>query len=574
MSGQSSTGNIDSGKVILREVFEKFWFTVPDYQRAYVWGKDEVDELVDDIAYAADHNESGQYFLGSMVLQRKSETFDFQGTKVTFDNSYDLLDGQQRLTTLFLLLAVIRDKTTEDDIKSTCQSMLAQKESKARKTPGRTRLLYKIRDDVEDFIRDYVAVPNGTLEVEALRERCKSDVLSLSSMAKNLGTLDEKLSTWSHGQLDQFAIYLMNQVVMIYVASDDLDDAFRLFTILNDRGIPLSNSDILKAQNLGAIRDGKEKAKYARFWEQTEGEFGRDEFDRFLSFIRTVLVQDKAREGLLKEFDERIYKADPPLLTRGVETMELVRDYKNAYNSLILFNPLPEDLGIEFRNRITVMLSGLPSTDWVPPVLQWYRKFGTNGLNEFLLLLENKFSADWVLQLTPTFRIQNMSEILRATTSAKSVEEVLRHPTIFSYQKSELQRLVQEDVYSRRYAKYLLLRLELLKHDHSAIFNGFDYISIEHVCPQNPGVGSKWRDMFPGDIHANWVDKLGNLVLLSRRKNSSLSNLEFLEKKKRYFEGSLVSFPNSLRVMLLSEFDVQAVSHRHTEVTSALLASY
>ena len=97
---------------------------------------------------------------------------------------------------------------------------------------------------------------------------------------------------------------------MIYVATEDLEDAFRLFMILNDRGIPLRNSDILKSTNLGALDNEVDKIKYAKIWEQAEGELG-DDFDRFLNHIRTILVKEKARLSLLKEFEDKIYKVDP-----------------------------------------------------------------------------------------------------------------------------------------------------------------------------------------------------------------------------------------------------------------------
>ncbi len=135
---------------------------------------------------------------------------------------------------------------------------------------------------------------------------------------------------------------------------------------------------------------------------------GRDEFDRFLSLVRTIYVKDKAREGLLKEFDERIYGAKPPLLALGKETFGAVEAYKKAFDETILFDGLPASLGNTYRNRISVMRRGLPATDWIPPVLAWYRKFKTQRLLDLIARVDNKFSADWIVQLMPTQRISNM----------------------------------------------------------------------------------------------------------------------------------------------------------------------
>ncbi len=108
----SKKGQIESDKIVIGEEFSRFWFRIPGYQRAYVWGRDEISELIDDVNYASEHNPEGQYFLGSMVLRKATRTMD----GVAFEE-YELLDGQQRLTTLMLMLACIRDRVTDPKLK-------------------------------------------------------------------------------------------------------------------------------------------------------------------------------------------------------------------------------------------------------------------------------------------------------------------------------------------------------------------------------------------------------------------------------------------------------------------------
>jgi hypothetical protein len=356
-------GQIESAKVVIKEVFSKFWFCVPAYQRSYVWGKDEISELIDDVKYASEHSPGAQYFLGSMVLQRK-----YVETKqsVSFE-LHDVLDGQQRLTTLFLMIAAIRDLAHDDEpgkkLRQLCCEMLFQEENIFNNTPGRDRLVYQIRDKVGNFIDRFVKPYGGTGRTAELEAEAKETNLSLANMAKGILVIRDRFASWSVQELARFTIYLFNNALFIYVSTEDLDDAFRLFTILNDRGIPLSNSDILKARNLGNIHDPKENEKWATFWETTEGELGRDEFDRLLSFVRTIYVKDKAREGLLKEFDERVYGAKPPLLMLGTTTFRAVQDCKTAYDEAILVNPIPAGLGNQHRNLVAMMRRSLPSTD-------------------------------------------------------------------------------------------------------------------------------------------------------------------------------------------------------------------
>jgi hypothetical protein len=567
----SKKGQIESAKIVIIEVFSRFWFRIPDYQRAYVWGKDEISELIDDVNYASEHNPEGQYFLGSMVLRKATRTTD----GVSFEE-YELLDGQQRLTTLMLMLACIRDRVTDAKLKGACREMLYQEENKWKKIPGRNRIVYDIRDNVGAFIERYIKADDGSLSTD-LPGIAASKNLSLGNMAAGMQTIHASFHDAerfpSPGDFDRFVGFLLNNALFIYVSTEDLDDAFRLFTILNDRGIPLSNSDILKAKNLGAITGEKDRGKWAEYWEEVEGEMGRDEFDRFLSLVRTIYVKDKAREGLLKEFDERIYGSKPPLLALGSDTFEAVKAYKDAYDEAIQFDDLPATLGNAYRNRINVMRRGLPSTDWIPPVLAWYRKFKAQKLLDLIERIDNKFSADWIVQLTPTQRISNMNDVLKAIDAAKVPDDVLASK-VFDFDGKQLATLLDGAIYGRRFAKYVLLRLEYLLASHAAPLNLPDEISVEHILPQTPGKTSQWIKDFKEEQREAWLHRLGNLMLLSRRKNTSLGNLDFADKRVRYFEDRVESLPNSQRLLATTTFALTDLEFRHKDLLERLAGSY
>ena len=567
----SKKGQIESAKIVIGEVFSRFWFRIPDYQRAYVWGKDEISELIDDVNCASEHNHEGQYFLGSMVLRKATRTMD----GVAFEE-YELLDGQQRLTTLMLMLACIRDRVTDAKLKGACREMLYQEENKWKKIPGRNRIVYDIRDNVGAFIERYIKADDGSQSAD-LPGISSSKNLSLANMAAGMQTIhasfDDADRFPSAGEFDRFVGYLLNNALFIYVSTEDLDDAFRLFTILNDRGIPLSNSDILKAKNLGAITGEKGRSKWAEYWEEVEGEMGRDEFDRFLSLVRTIYVKDKAREGLLKEFDERIYGSKPPLLALGSDTFEAVKAYKDAFDQAIQFDGLPTALGNAYRNRINVMRKGLPSTDWIPPVLAWYRKFKSEKLLDLIDRIDNKFSADWILQLTPTQRISNMNDVLKGIDSAKSPADVLASK-VFDFDGKQLAVLLDGAIYGRRFAKYVLLRLEYLLASHAAPLNLPDEISVEHILPQTPSATSQWVKDFTEEQRECWLHRLGNLMLLSRRKNTSLGNLDYADKRVRYFEDRVESLPNSQRLLATTAFALPDLETRHTDLLDRLANSY
>ena len=112
-------GEIVSSKVKLMEIFsEKFWFLIPEYQRSYVWEDDNIMELLDDLFFAYENKPDNEYFLGSLVL-KKLENEEFP--------EYEVLDGQQRLTTFFIMLAVLRDLIENPKNKIKCKKRYIKK---------------------------------------------------------------------------------------------------------------------------------------------------------------------------------------------------------------------------------------------------------------------------------------------------------------------------------------------------------------------------------------------------------------------------------------------------------------
>ncbi len=315
---------IESDKLFVNDIFQK-WYRIPEYQRPYVWGTDQVTELLDDVYGACQSNAETQYFLGSLVLKKSTKQ---DGT--TKYEEYDLLDGQQRLTTLLLIIAVIRDLTPETNQPRirTCQDTIYKMANPDLKSPERCRIVFDIRDKVRDFVDTYVKQDGGTLKEEELlnfANKTEEDI-SIKNMAKAILTIRSFFQ--SGNSLDDFFPFLLTNVLMLYVAAEELEDAFHLFTVMNNRGIKLRNSDILKAENLAKVADVNVRTQYAKIWENIEEYFGED-FDNFLSHLRTMLVKQKAGYNLLKEYEENIYAPrefdrntkkyipKPPLLTKG-----------------------------------------------------------------------------------------------------------------------------------------------------------------------------------------------------------------------------------------------------------------
>ena len=570
---------IKSEKILVKDIFSNMWFRIPEYQRPYIWGKDEINDLLDDLSFAQSEKPDQEYFLGSFVFQAKPAG----STKDQQYDENDLLDGQQRMTTLLMLFACIRDLCDDSDVQDACISSIFQKGNSIKKIPERTRITFAIRESVQNFVDKYVKDADGTTKIAELNKMADSkEDPSLRNMSAAIIEIQRYLKD-SKIDLIEFLTFLSNNVLLIYVATEDLDDAFRLFTILNNRGVPLRNSDILKSQNLGELQTEKDKEKYAKMWEEAEGELGED-FDRFLNYIRTILVKEKARLSLLDEFKHKIYrprekdkstgKLKPALLKKGKETFDLVERYLKHYNSIFENNNYSHTgNNFKFDNLLKVMLAGLPSTDWVPPLLRYHEKFGYNNIMSFLGLLDNKFSADWIVQYTPTMRIENMNQVIRIIENESNSKKVLDND-VFKFAEDLFKLAIDSAVYGRRFTRYLLLKLDYLYHDDSHKMS-IETLSVEHILPQNPAYDSQWKKNFTDQRRNKWTDRLGNLVLISTRKNASQGRLDYEEKKAKYFQKRISTCPNSLRVLNnYKRWTMLELEKNHNEVLNKIKQHY
>lgn len=563
---------IESDKLLVREIFSK-WFRIPEYQRPYVWGEEQVIELLDDVMQARTSNPDSQYFLGSMVLRKNSKE---EGT--TKYEEYDLLDGQQRLITLFLITAVVRDLTPKTNIirLKTCHETIYQMANPDDNIPERLRIVFDIRDKVKDFINEYVKEDGGTAKEDELKLKIsnKDEDISIRNMAKAILNIREY---FSNSRIDDFFPYLRSNVLMIYVSAGELEDAFRLFTVMNSRGVKLRNSDILKANNLGKIKDDTKRLDCAKKWEETESYFGED-FDAFLSHLRTILVKQKAAVSLLKEFEDNIYNPTsydrtnkiktklPALLNKGEATFEFVDKYKQYYEQLFENDSYDLTDSFELYNYLHLMRKGFEADFWVAPLLRYYDKFKTDQIINFVKALDNKFANDWLVGLTPTKRIENVNAIIQAIDNAKTANDVFLSSSLTHDNKDLLDKLAG-NIYGRRAARYILLKLDLLYHGHSTKLEMPGTISIEHILPQNPHDNSQWKTDFTDLEREEWTDKLGNLVLISRRKNSAQGNKKFADKKDKYFKNNVELFSNSIRIYnQYSTWTLTDLEKNHNEV--------
>ena len=222
---------------------------------------------------------------------------------------------------------------------------------------------------------------------------------------------------------------------------------------------------------------------------------------------------------------------------------------------------------------------------WIPPLLAYRKHFGEIKILEFLEFLDNKFSGDWIARETPTTRIEAMNGVIKviekvSVTEGLPIEEKIRlifNSDVFNFETSEfLTQLENSTIYGRRFARYILRKVDYLLQGplHQEKRVSYNQMSVEHILPQTPKSNSRWLKDFTAVERETWTHKLGNLVLISRRKNSGQGRLDFAEKKTKYFKDSIESFPNSIRIMQRPKWTITELKENHTQLIAKLKTHY
>jgi uncharacterized protein with ParB-like and HNH nuclease domain len=547
-----SSLKIQGKEYVISKVFsgDEFAFRIPEYQRPYSWQEEQADELLSDFLASIDSkqavstNELTPYFLGSIVLIKK----EGQAESI-------VVDGQQRLTTLTILLAALREIGNDDSI---TPFLYQEKQKHVIGSMDRYRLL--LREEDQEFFCKYIQARGGFKSLLSLDPAKLSD--SQKCIVNNGKYFCRGLEKLSLEQRDNLVRFILNQCVVIVVTSLDTDSAFRIFSILNDRGLDLSHTDILKAEIIGKISSEKQK-QYSQKWVNLENDLGRKLFEELFAHIRMIYRRSKMRESILKEFREYVAKAKSPeeivddiLIPYGQGLGEIEnKDFESTKNA-------------EKVNSLFGWLKLIDNVDWIPPALFFLtqNRNDPDSLVKFLQRLERLASSMFIRRVNITSRIERYGNVLKAISDGQDLYAPASALQLSSKEKEETVSGLQGNIYELpRVPLFVLLRLNHAFGDGEVEFK-YEVISIEHVLPQNPKSTSEWCRQFPREKErAELTHKLGNLVLLSRRKNASAGNLDFKDKKTKYFsKDGICSFPLTVQVLKESDWNPQVIFNRQT----------
>ena len=536
-----------------------FRFEIPDFQRPYTWTTEQVNDLLDDLEYAMGEGKNIQekppYFLGSIVIIEEPQ-------EETQKNKAQIVDGQQRITTLTIFFSVLRKLSKSNEFQISLTDCIRARSNIAKGIVGEYRLTVQKSD--ASFFRKYIQEIDGLSRL--LDDPPANMTDSQKGMSENARYIEKRLSCSQYSDERRNALiqFLVQRCYLVVVSASDQGSAYRIFSVLNDRGLDLSPTDILKANIIGDIAE-EYRSQYAEKWVRMEEDLGRDRFRDLFAHIRMIYMRSKMRGSLQQEFQDNVLSK----VKGGCFIDEVLEPFADAYEVIVGFSYKGADA--ESVNKRLRYLNRLDNFDWIPPALVFLKHNRTNSaaLSRFFQHLERLAYGLFILRENINQRITRYADVLRLIEKDEGLYDATSRLQLSEEEKSDILEVLEGPIYTHlRVRRPLLLRLDCLMAD-PEVQHYPRIVTVEHVLPQKPN--SKWFINFSDKERIRWTDRLANLVLLSRRKNSSAQNYGFDIKKRKYFqEGGVATFALTTQVASETEWTPEVLQRRQKSLIDAL----
>ncbi|WP_040239278.1 DUF262 domain-containing protein [Chromohalobacter japonicus] len=551
---------ISGAEYPLAKIFSsEFEYLIPSYQRPYAWTVDQASELFDDLYDFHRTEEEEEYFLGSIVLIKK------EGKPQA-----EVIDGQQRLTTLTILMAALTSCVEGED-RATLREYLMERGNKYEGLQPKPRLTLRERD--RDFFVHYVqnldferlfSLGEQSLENESQKNIQNNSRLLLKRITDRFGDDQRKLN--------DFVAFLLQRCSLVAVSTPNQNSAFRVFSVMNSRGLDLQPTDIIKADIIGKLRSESDQSEYNERWEDMEVELGRSGFNDLFAYVRMLYAKEKAKRALLEEFQNHVLSVvtDPKTLVEEIlepyaETLSIVREvnYRSKTDADRINNHL------RWLNRID-------NSDWVPAAMLFLAQHKDNPeyVEWFFKRLERLAAYMHICARNVNERIARYAKLIAGLEMDHDPIKPVREVELSDAEKSDMIRAIDGDIYTltARRRNYLMLRLDSFVSDGAASYDP-SLLTIEHVLPQTVTEASEWEELWPStEQRRDWVHRLANLVPLNKRRNSKAQNFNFEKKKNVYFRGrsNVSSYALTSQVLNEATWSPQVVEKRQEQLLHAL----
>ena len=518
-------------------------FVIPIYQRTYSWHQSQCEQLFKDIIRVSQSENIHGHFVGSVVY--------FQESVHTVSDVPRLLviDGQQRLTTITLLIAALAE-------------FLNENESCLETSPTKLQNYYLFNAEEEGDLRYKLLLTRG--DKDTLINILRGVEIEGSNSQRVYENFQYFKAKINRANIEDVYNGLMRLFIVDVALEKDVDNPQLIFESLNSTGLDLSQADLIRNYVLMGQEVDLQTELYEKYWFPMEQLFGNEYASKFDSFMRDYLC---VKTGVIPKINQ-VHEAfkgfvigpNSPDNISGV--VADIHRFSKFYVNMVLHQEATSKLKEAFKR-----ISKLKVDVSYPFLLAVYCDYhdellAEDQFQEILCLVENYVFRRAICGIPTNSLNKTFSGLYKSVKPDAYIESVKaafqlfdsykRFPDDFEFEKE----IVAKDVYNFRTRNYLLDRLENFKR--KEVVNVDEY-TIEHILPQNPDLNPEWKKMLGEnwqDAQKEYLHTLGNITLTGY--NSELSDRPFGQKKK--IDGGFDDSPIRLNEYLRAA-DVWNVEH-------------
>ena len=502
-------------------------FIVPIFQRNYSWQKSQYEQLWFDILRASKFKEKQNHFIGSIV-------YIDMGTPAGRPQQLLLIDGQQRLTTISILLCAIKDYVQKFNLETNLINLAKIK----------NQFLYNSDEIDEDRYKLLLNVQDKETYIKLIDNTIFTVNKPATNIIKCYEFFYERIEDFikQHGQIDEIYAGIFKLSLVSISLDKDSDNPQMIFESMNSTGKDLSQTDLLRNYLLMDLTPEKQTRLYKTYWKPMEELFGEDiyknDVNKFDYFIRDFLTL-KSDTGYICKINNVYENFKRYYLDNNCEKFAVLKDlftYAKYYACIDLLQENDDELKLYWQE-----FKKLDNHVVYPFLLKLYDDYSRQILikEDFKKILQVVISYLWrraICEIPTNSLSKTFATLYQAVDKEDYVNSVIKAFVFKSNYKrfpsdyEVREKLQTKDIYHFRLRKYLLEALENYYHKEPIDLNTANY-TIEHIMPQNIEHNLSWQQMLGEDwqeVHSLYLHTLGNLTITGY--NAEMSNKSFWEK--------------------------------------------
>lgn len=502
-------------------------FIVPIFQRNYSWQKSQYEQLWFDILRASKFKEKQNHFIGSIV-------YIDMGTPAGRPQQLLLIDGQQRLTTISILLCAIKDYVQKFNLETKLINLAKIK----------NQFLYNSDEIDEDRYKLLLNVQDKETYIKLIDNTIFTVNKPATNIIKCYEFFYERIEDFikQHGQIDEIYAGIFKLSLVSISLDKDSDNPQMIFESMNSTGKDLSQTDLLRNYLLMDLTPEKQTRLYKTYWKPMEELFGEDiyknDVNKFDYFIRDFLTL-KSDTGYICKINNVYENFKRYYLDNNCEKFAVLKDlftYAKYYACIDLLQENDDELKLYWQE-----FKKLDSHVVYPFLLKLYDDYSRQILikEDFKKILQVVISYLWrraICEIPTNSLSKTFATLYQAVDKDDYVNSIIKAFVFkssykrFSSDYEVREKLQTKDIYHFRLRKYLLEALENYYHKEPIDLNTANY-TIEHIMPQNIEHNLSWQQMLGEnwqEVHSLYLHTLGNLTITGY--NAEMSNKSFGEK--------------------------------------------